>query len=212
MTSRYLMFPLLLAMAVGPAQAASQGDWIFRAGASNVSPDESSGRVAGIPGSRLKIDDAWALGLNLSYMLSDNWAVELLASTPFTHDIQGNRALADAGVVDVGEIDHLPPTLSLQYHFQNGTALRPYVGLGANYTIITDEKSRIPGVTLDVDNSFGAAAQVGVDYELGNGWLVNADVRYIDLDTDAELRGAINDSVDVSIDPWVFTLAAGFIF
>lgn len=212
MTTRYIPFALLLALAAAPVHAASQGDWIFRAGASNVSPDDESGEVAGIPGSELEVDDAWALGLNLSYMLNDHWAVELLASTPFSHDIEGNPVLVGEGISDVGEIEHLPPTLSLQYHFQNGTALRPYVGLGINYTITTDEESHIPGVSLDVDNEWAAAAQVGVDYELGNNWLINADVRYLDLELDAELGGAIQDTVDVTVDPWVFTLAAGFIF
>ena len=34
----------------------------------------------------------------------------------------------------IGTFKHLPPTLTLQYHFAPGANVRPYVGAGVNYT------------------------------------------------------------------------------
>ncbi|MFO7857552.1 MAG: OmpW family outer membrane protein, partial [Ectothiorhodospiraceae bacterium] len=113
---------------------------------------------------------------------------------------------------------HLPPTLSVQYHFDTDTAFRPYVGVGINYTLFSDEEvdsdAAALGVTdIDIEDSMGWAAQVGVDYELGNRWLVNADLRYIDLEAESQVKTATGSTdVDVDIDPWVATIAVGYRF
>lgn len=116
----------------------------------------------------------------------------------------------------LAEVKHLPPTVSLQYHFNMG-AFKPYVGAGLNYTVFFDEKITNAGLKslgyddIELDDSFGYALQVGADYDIGNGWLLNADVRYIDIETEAELKGdGVTGYVDdVKIDPVVYTLAIG---
>lgn len=74
-------------------------------------------------------------------MIKENIAIELLAATPFSHDIKGTGALA--GVGKVGETKQLPPTLSVQYHFSPKASVRPYVGAGINYTIFFSEKQLV---------------------------------------------------------------------
>lgn len=63
---------------------------------------------------------------------------------------------------------------------------------------------------LDIDNSFGWAAQAGADYALDDHWVENAAVWYLDIDTDATFRFDSGDSVtaQVDIDPWVYTWLA----
>src|SRR5690606_42037804 len=75
------------------------------------------------------------LGLNFAYMLTDKVGVELLAATPFSHDV------GVTGVLDkLGSIKHLPPTVSLVYYpLDNGSAFQPYVGAGVNFTCFFDE-------------------------------------------------------------------------
>lgn len=112
-------------------------------------------------------------------------------------------------LTQVGKTKHLPPTLSLQYHFAPQATLRPYVGVGLNYTLFFEEKTQgaLAGTKLELDPSFGLAGQVGVDVALNDLWFVNADVRYIDIDSDAKLNGASLNTVN--IDPYVIGVSIG---
>ena len=120
-------------------------------------------------------------------------ALEVLAATPFSHDVK----LATDGT-KVGEVKHLPPTFSLQYHFDTASAFKPYVGAGFNYTLIFDEDTEGPlaGTSLKLDNSFGLAAQLGADYDVSDTMFVNFSVRWLDIDSDAELDGAALEEVE----------------
>src|SRR5690606_18520805 len=109
----------------------------------------------------------------------------------------------------VGETKHLPPTVSLQYHFAPAAKFRPYVGVGVNYTLFFSEDTQgaLAGSKLELDPSFGLAAQLGADIALNDDWFVNLDLRWVDIDTDATLDGASLGSV--AIDPVVFGLSIG---
>lgn len=189
------------------AWALGAGDWFGRIGASMVDPDSSSGEVPGIPGSGVEVDDDTQLSFTIGYMMTDNIGVEVLGALPFTHQIQGTGTISGLG--EIAETKHLPPTVSVQYYFMPRAAVRPYVGAGVNYTYFFDEETKgaLAGTSIDLDDSWGVAGQVGVDIDIPNNWFVNLDGRYIDIDTEATLGGT--DTVDVQIDPWVFTLALG---
>jgi len=185
---------LLLGAAAGAANAA---DWIVRVGGHYVDPKSDNHEV-------VSVDSGQSLTFTATYMFRPNWGVELLAAWPFCHDITLN---ADGS--RVAETKHLPPTLSLQYHFLPDGRIRPYVGAGLNATIFFDEKTTgaLAGTDLSLDDSFGAAAQLGVDFALSGDWMLNIDARWIDIDTDARLDGAGIGSV--AIDPYAFGLSIG---
>jgi outer membrane protein len=147
------------------------------------------------------------LSFTLGYMMTDNIGIEVLGALPFKHEIRGTGTLAGLG--EIAETKHLPPTVSVQYYFMPQGAVRPYVGAGVNYTYFFDEETKgaLAGTSIDLDDSWGLAGQVGVDIDISNNWFVNADGRYIDIDTEARL--GTGEQVDVQIDPWVFTLAVG---
>lgn len=205
-----------LLAAITPTYAFEQGDWVVRVGVTSVAPDDSSNNV-NVGGSDLgvgvNVDSNTQLGLNFVYFFSPQLAIEVLAATPFSHDI----GLDTVGAL--GNTKHLPPTVSANYYFAEPSAkFQPYVGAGVNYTVFFDEEFTSANTSagfsnLDLDNSFGLAAQVGFDYMLDDKWLVNASVRWIDIDTDAsfELNGSTGN-VDVSIDPWVYSITAGYRF
>lgn len=176
-----------------PVQA---GDMIFRIGAHNVAPKSDNHPV-------VNVDSATMLTFNLTYMLNSNWGVELLAAAPFKHDINLNTG------GKVGEASHLPPTLSIQYHFLPDAKFRPYAGVGLNFTNFFHEKTTgaLAGTALSLDNSFGPAVQVGADISVSDTWFVNVDVRWFDIDTDARLGGASIGTVNV--DPLAFGLSVG---
>jgi outer membrane protein len=180
----------------GAAQADDSSAWIFRVGAHDVEPKSDNHSVVSVGSGR-------TLTFDLTRMLDEHWAVELLAALPFEHDISLNTG------GKVADVKHLPPTLSAQYHFAPHARFRPYVGAGLNATIFFSEHTTgaLAGTDLKLDTSFGAAAQLGADFDFGEHWFVNADLRWIDIDTDAELDGMGLGSV--AIDPITFGISIG---
>ncbi|MCC2608155.1 OmpW family outer membrane protein [Planctobacterium marinum] len=196
--------------------AIETGDWLLRGGITSVNPNDSSSNVfvAGADlGVGVSVDNNAQLGLNLAYFLDSNWAVELLAATPFSHDI----SLDTVGTL--GKTKHLPPTLSALYYFDLGNSnLHPYIGLGVNYTVFFDENFNSANKTagfsaLDLDNSFGLATQLGIDIDIDEKWAFNASVRWLDIDTEATFKlGTDAGKVEVYIDPYVYTLSLAYRF
>ena len=215
-----LISALALAVSLGTsgaAFAAGQRDFLVRGGVAHVSPTSESESTLG--GNRVEAKSATALGLTAAYFVTDNIAVELLASSPFSHDIEGSEGVIDG--VDVATVRQLPPTLSVQYHLQLDMPLRPYAGIGVNFTRFFDDdlEQGFRGLGLgfddiDLENSWGVAFQLGADYEVTSDWLVNVGVRYIDIDTDARLNNPTGDDVEfeVEVDPVVFELGLGYVF
>lgn len=222
------------------AMAFEAGQLFVRAGLANVAPGSSSDGiavpalgVAPIPGTEAEAHVETQLGLTINYMVNSRWSVELLAATPFTHEITADLNGFTPGLeVDAAKVKQLPPTLSLNYYPMGGTGNRfqPYVGLGINYTIFFSEDvdSELEALTgtlagaagpvdmdLELDDSIGLAAQVGFDYFINNNWYVNAAVRYIDIETDAVFESALGDTItvdNVSIDPMVYQFTFGYSF
>ncbi|HKJ95663.1 MAG TPA: OmpW family outer membrane protein, partial [Gammaproteobacteria bacterium] len=103
-------------------------------------------------------------------------------------------------------------TLGVQYHFATGGTWHPYVGVGVTYMHFFDEHDRVNGIEADVKDATGASGQVGMDVRLEGKWLLNADVRYVDLDTTARLRGMFDQNVDMTVDPWLVSVGLGYLF
>ena len=218
---------LMAAMgAAAPAMAYEAGDWLIRFGASNVDPksDNGSFNLTNFEpvGAKLGVDveDQWGVTFNFTYMYTANWGVEVLAALPYEHDVKVEGLPGTAATVT-----HLPPTISLQYHFLPDGTFQPYVGAGLNVTWFLDD-SKEEGLkavdealgvrtSLDVDStSFGYALQAGFDYQFGNNWFLNVDVRYIDISTDVTLKadGAKLSTASVDVDPVVYGAHIGYKF
>lgn len=223
---------LALAIAAPAVQAHQAGDIIVRAGAVTVQTKENSSSVkvdrGGLAGTNLSgkasINNDTQLGLNFAYMVTDNWGIELLAATPFKHDV----SIKGTGAVDgkLGSFKHLPPTLSAVYYpLDSKSAFQPYVGAGINYTWFFDESvssgakagnnaAGYPLNNLNIKNSWGLAAQVGADYMLTDNVMINGQIRYIDIDTTAyvDVAGAHRAKVNVDVKPWVYMVGLGYKF
>jgi outer membrane protein len=232
-----LTITLAAALAAGGmmAQAYEQGDWVLRAGATTVDPDTDSDNINLPQGvvAQADVDDDTQLGIIPMYMVTDKFGVELLAATPFEHDISADVRGAPLSV-DAGSTKHLPPTLSVQWYPRGGQdGWQPYFGIGLNYTYFFDEDTDnelvdtlgaltdgvVQKADLDLDDSFGLAAQAGVDIPFSDRWAVNIGVWYIDIDTEAEItaKDANGSQVakvkfDVDIDPWVYNIGIAYRF
>ncbi|MFW8592590.1 OmpW/AlkL family protein [Cribrihabitans neustonicus] len=192
MVSALALASALTALAI-PAQAQSQGDWTLGAGIANVNPKSGNGTLAG---AAADIDDGTALSLTAEYFFRDNWGVELLVASPFEHDVKLNGAFAASA-------KQLPPTLSVNYHFPAAGKVKPFLGLGVNYTTFFEEETALG--TLELDDSFGLALNAGADYQITGTGALRFNLRYMDIDTDATLNGA--DIGTAEIDPVVVNLA-----
>ena len=177
--------------------------WMIRGRALFVIPQEKASlNIGGAPivGGKVDISTSVVPELDITYFFTKNIAAELvLGVTP--HNVKGAGALAGARI---GSAWLLPPTLTLQYHFTDFGAFKPYIGAGVNYSLFYNQSEQPGFSNLDVKNKFGAAVQVGFDYMLDEHWGVNFDVKKIFLKTDwtAELGGT-PISGKAKLDPWL---------
>ncbi len=219
----------------GPAFGHEAGQWILRAGVGTVLPEDDNLRLPEITidpitlNATVQVDDGTSLTLTGTYMFTENWAFDILASWPFTHDIDLDATIFDgvetvSGTVPFGEVEHLPPTFSIQYHFLPDAQFQPFVGLGLNYTTFLSEdldQGIIDAGIVDysLDDSFGLALQVGADLMINEKWLVNFDLRWINIESDIE--ATVDDGINppataglgtVDINPWVAAINIGYRF
>lgn len=228
-TIKYLLLAAgLFVLAAAPALANEPGTWILRGGVGTVQPDSQNLFFElGEESIEIDVDSATSMTLSGTYMFTENWAFDVLASWPFQHDIKATVEYLepDIGLVSetmrIGDTKHLPPTFSVQYHFMPEANFQPYVGLGVNWTTFFDTKlvSELAdeGIEkLKLDDSFGIAAQIGGDWLISDSWLFNLDVRWLNIESDATLVGPALDGEakvgTVTIDPWVYAVNLGYRF
>ncbi|MCM2338223.1 MAG: outer membrane beta-barrel protein [Lysobacter sp.] len=199
-----LALALVLGGVATPALAQSAGTWTVGVGAHQVNPKSDNGALAGgtLP---VEVESNVRPTITGEYFIADNLGIEVLASLPFKHDI------AIDGLGTVGETKHLPPTVSLQYHFGQGK-VKPFVGAGVNYTKFFSEETSgaLEGADLELDASWGLAAHAGVDFKVGDKGAIRVDARWIDIDTDVSVEGEKLGTVN--IDPLVYGVAYVFSF
>ncbi|MFN6996932.1 MAG: OmpW/AlkL family protein [Aquincola tertiaricarbonis] len=183
---------LTIAAVPAAAQAQDTGNLIVRGRVLHLdSADKDS------TGLDLSLKNKTFPEVDITYFFTPNVAAELVLTYPQKHDLR-------AGGDKIGTLKHLPPTLSLQYHF-TGMSFRPYLGAGINYTRFSSLD--LPaGVDID-RNSWGLALGAGVDVPVGNGWLVNVDVKKVQIRTDVSAGGA--DLGRFKVDPLLFSVGFG---
>ena len=186
-----------LAMAL-PVQA-DQGDWLVRARLLQLRPSVSS--TIGT----LDVSNEVTPEVDFSYFLTENIVAELILATQ-------RHTVKNAGV-DLGKVSHLPPTLTLQYHFMPKETFRPYVGAGLNYTRFYNTSLALGATPLTVDsNSWGGAVQAGFDVALDKKWFLNFDIKKIWIKTDVK-NGTTGAFVSqLKIDPVVVGVGVGLKF
>ena len=178
------------------AQDADNGAWLVRVRAVDL---RSANKDHTDLGANLSINNKWIPEFDVSYFFTPNIAAELVLTYPQKQTVYSNGTA-------IGTFKHLPPTLTAQYHFTGLPGFRPYVGAGVNYTRISSVD--LLGGAADLKrNSFGLAAQLGVDVPIGSGWLLNLDVKKVQIKTDVLVGGANHG--ELKLDPWLIGIGAG---
>ena len=190
------------ACAVPLAVQAQEGPWLVRVRAVNLEPNNSDSTGLG-----LGINSKVIPEVDISYFFTPQIAAELVLTVPQKQTVSSNG-------VAIGSLRHLPPTLTLQYHFTGLGALKPYVGAGINYTRFTSVQFT-PAIvaalnpTLSKD-SFGFALQAGVDYALSKNTYLNFDVTKVQIKTTVNSFGA--KAGTLKVDPWLVGVGIGWRF
>lgn len=223
MKKSLLVVALLSAFAPVLAQAEA-GDIVVRVRTAFVNPDENSklGAVSGAAGlssavsanAALTVDNNVIPELDISYYVTKNIAVELILATGTRHDVNIVNNTGSLGNQYLGSVNILPPTLTAQWHFNPDQTIDPYVGAGVNYTHSFDRNlATTSGTAIHIEQDmFGVVAQAGVDVNLGSGWLVNADVKYVTMNTNVTMNtsGTTWTKIDdLDINPWIFGVGIG---
>lgn len=206
----------LLALSATTANAA-QGDVLVRLRGIMVAPTEDSSAVLPtFPTASVSVDNSIVPEIDFTYFLTNNIGLELIAATSW-HDISGEGSLAGLG--EIADTMVLPPTLTVQYHFMPDAKIRPYVGAGVNYTIFYSEGAKasltnaIGQTSVGLSDSVGWAVQAGVDVDISKRYFLNADIKYIDINTTATLNtGGLINKVDVDLNPIVAGVGIGMRF
>ncbi len=139
--------------------------------------------------------------VDISYFFTPNVAAELVLTYPQKHTLK-------AGGTEIGTLKHLPPTLSLQYHFTDMGAFKPYVGAGLNYTHFSSVN--LPAGVDIKRNSYGLAVGAGFDYEIQKNVYFNVDVKKVQIKTTVSAGGS--DIGDFKVDPLLVGVGVGFRF
>jgi outer membrane protein len=203
---RKTLMSMALAAAFVPVVAnaqsalASEGPWLVRVRATYMINDNGNDPTLAL--GQVEVKDRWIPEFDMSYFFTDNLAAEPVLTWPQKMDVT-------LGGADIGSVKALPPTLLLQYHFMPNETFRPYAGVGVNYTSFSSQSFSIAGLDTS-SSSWGPAVQAGFDFQIAPRWYLNADVKYVWMDTDVSLNGARLTKVDIN--PWLISVGVGYRF
>lgn len=220
-TVKFLLVPLALACA-SLAQAQTAGTLMVRAGATTIKPNVDSGDLSApsLPGTKAGINSASQVSGGITYMYTDNLAVDLPLALPFKHDIVGAGAIEGAG--KIADVKALPATVLAQWRFMSPkSAFRPFVGVGLTYayffgargtptlTALTGGNPDKP-TTLSIGSKFAPTVQLGANLAIDRNWFVNGSYTYTPLTVTTTL--STGQTQESKINPGSISLSVGYQF
>ncbi|XHS79421.1 OmpW family protein [Burkholderiaceae bacterium UC74_6] len=213
---------LALATLGSSAFAQSAGTFQARLGGGTIMPNVKSGELSApsLDNTRVDINRASQVVGGLTYMITDNFSVDLPIGLRFKHEVVGDGSIA--GVGRLATVKALPVTLIGQYRLGAASdAVRPYVGLGAVYAKYSDSKgttalNSLTGGTpsnptvMSMDNGSGSLVELGVSVKIKDHWFADFNVKKIFLKTTGHL--STGQHIDVKLDPTAVFGAIGYRF
>ncbi|BBI51537.1 OmpW/AlkL family protein [Halomonas sp. AOP13-D3-9] len=168
------------ALASQAALAYNAGDVFVRGGVAQTDTGSGNGNLNG---DSLNVQSARGFTFGAGYLFTDKVGVELNSSEKFEHDLN------TSALGDVGSVDRLPINLLVNYYPMGGldSKVQPYVGAGLNYTRFSGEPSGV-----NVDESYGAIGQVGVDLAVTDNIMLNGYASYADVNADINVGGEVD--------------------
>ena len=190
----------------------------------HVSADDLSGPYVP-PGANIDAKNVETLYLAYVRSLSSNFDVELTAGYPPLQKTVGKGPATLGSVPYNGQViataRWLAPTLLLEYKFlSDNSKVRPYIGVGVNYTTFYDRDSTAQGnaasggpTKLSLTSSVGPAGTVGVAYHISGNWHAYASYSISKVSTDltADTAGVIR-TTHINFGPQALVVSVGYSF
>jgi outer membrane protein len=211
----FIAIAILLSIA-SPASADSfVPHWSVDIGYVELAPNDKSSEISGPglpPGNGVNVRSASTIVGSVAYHYSKNISLQFYVAPPIAYDVG-----------KIAEVDVLLPTLFVNYTFDSILdKVKPYVGIGLNYTTFLSESptpvlnGAFGGETdIKADDSFGVALQAGLGIDLNEKWYLNVGYVWINVDSTVELTteavGTFR-TVDIDIDPSGGYLRVGYRF
>ena len=200
-----------VATTLSPAQAATDEPWMVRVRAVHIDMANKSSPIPalGVAASdTVHVSNKTIPEIDISYFFTPNWAAELVLTYPQRHTV---TLVNNGTVTPLGNFKHLPPVLTLQYHFSPGANFQPYAGLGVNYTKISSVNLAAGAQPLDLESSsVGLSLNAGFDYKLNQSMYLNVDLKKLQLRSDVLANG--NAVAKVKLDPMLIGVGIGWRF
>ena len=217
-----------LALTATGAFADQAGPNDVRLGMYFVHYDAVAGNISGPyvpPGLNVHLNNVETLYVAYVRSLSTHFNLELAFGYPPLTKTEG-RGPAKLGSVPyngqvISTARWVAPTLLIEYVFGNESArLRPYVGVGVNYTKFIARQSTAAGnaasggpTSISLPSSVGPAATAGLSYEIDPRWHVYASysVAQVNSKLTANTAGILRTS-EVHFWPNTVVISAGYSF
>ncbi len=209
-----------------PASTGASAQTTVRAGAVHIGLDVSSPNLTATgpaflspSPAGLDVRDKSTVLFSVSQRINESWDAELVLGVPPRHDVIGTGALAPFGVVS--RVKQAAPTAFLNYSFgKTSDALRPFIGVGVNFTRFYNAASTANGdlasggpTKIVLTNSTGVAGQLGVNYRIDGAWSFCASVVRADVESRlTATTGSIERKTTLKFNPTAISAALGYTF
>lgn len=216
-TAKFISLAALISMSWG-SFAQSAGTWTGRVGLTNITPQVSSEKMTApsFPNTKADVGGDTQLSGGITYMYTDNIAIDIPLALPFRHKLKGAGALDGAG--QIGEVKALPFTVFGQYRFNEASSVfRPYVGMGLTYAYFFDESGSSaltamtnpggPSTKLSVQSKFALTPQLGFTYKLTDKLALDASFSKTYLKTRTSF--STGQTLDATLNPNTISLGIG---
>lgn len=195
-----------------PAVAAETDHWMVKGTITGMNPQRSSDKLNNISNSKLYLDDAITGEVSVLRMLNPHVGIGFYTAWPYSHELKGNNRLSQLGMHNFADVKQMPAGFSGQFHFLPDALIQPYLGINLEYAHFFDEKDRIQGIHTSIKDAWGVGGEAGLDFRLGKHWRLTTSARYIHMNTKVKLSGLIDQEVSMDLDPWYFSIGAGYRF
>jgi outer membrane protein len=152
-------------------------------------------------------------------------SVELAVGYPPLAKIKGQGPAMLGSVPYNGQVISsarwISPTLLLEYNFwSENSMLRPYLGVGVNYTTFYDRDTTAAGnaasggpTKLSLTSSVGPAVTGGVTYRISSRWHAHASYSWSQVKTDLVAdTGGVLRTTHISFGPQALVVSVGYSF
>lgn len=162
-----------------------------------------------------RFDSEQGYGLAINTFWSDRISTEFAASV-VEPDVTLRATDPSVPFEDVGSLEMIPLTATLQFHFNPEGRLDPYIGAGVAYVLFDEiEGTRFGDIgfdSIDLDDDFGFVVNGGLSFDITPNFAINLDAKYVPVESAARavVAGADREEVDFEVNPLI--LAAGLSF